>query len=80
VKNEKALDSEPGAAHSGTEHSVHEAEAQHGKDSGLGTAEKDGDDSCAFEDGAETDRANTMNCQALWCCVGRLDLPLGMSS
>ena len=42
-------ESGPGAAHSGTEHSVHEAEAQHEEDGRSGKAEEAGGDSCPAE-------------------------------
>ena len=52
MRNEKASYIGPGHADSGTEHSVLEAETQLEEDPRPGTAEKDGDDSCAFESGA----------------------------
>jgi len=54
VRNEETSYSGPGAAHSGTEHSVldRKAERQHKEDGGSGTAEKDGGDSWTVEGGA----------------------------
>lgn len=55
MKNEEASYSGP-PAHGGTEYTVldRKAERQHKEDGGSGTAEEDGDDSCAFESGAGT--------------------------
>jgi hypothetical protein len=47
VKNEKALDSGPGAAHSATEYSVHEAEAQHEEDGRSCKTESTANNFCA---------------------------------
>ena len=49
VKNEEESHSDPGAAHSGSEHTGYEAEAQHEEDGRSGKAEKAGGDSCAVE-------------------------------